>query len=82
MARIAAALKLDSRTWASLSHGIARAIAAAIVLAAAYAGNARAETLASACTQSYPPQTLDVTQPINLGQLKAANLFLCLLRRL
>src|SRR5665647_3099512 len=71
MARIAAAPKLGSLTRVSLSHGIARAIAAAIVLTAGFAGSARAETLASACTQSYPPQTLDVTQPINLGQLKA-----------
>jgi HAD superfamily, subfamily IIIB (Acid phosphatase) len=32
--------------------------------------SARAEPLANACTKAYAPQTLDITQPINLGQLK------------
>src|SRR5674476_384932 len=71
MARIAAALKQGSRARVALPHMIARAIVAVVFLTAAYAGSARAETLASACTQSYQPQTLDVSQPINLGQLKA-----------
>ena len=50
---------------------LARLILAAAVLFTAYAGSARADTLASACTKTYPPQTLDVAQQINLGQLKA-----------
>jgi acid phosphatase len=55
----------------SRHHILARLILAATVLFTAYAGSARADTLASACTKTYPPQTLDVTQQINLGQLKA-----------
>ena len=34
------------------------------------AGGAQADPLSSACRKTYSPQTLDVTQPINLGQLK------------
>lgn len=70
MARIAVALKEAPRTPGLLFRGFAKATLAAVILATACAGSVRAETLASACTQSYQPQTLDVTQPINLGQLK------------
>jgi acid phosphatase len=68
MTRISAASK--PVRLVSLARGLAAAALAAAILATAYGGNVRAETLASACTQSYQPQTLDVTQPINLGQLK------------
>jgi hypothetical protein len=51
--------------------GIARIVFALALLIAACAGDARTEPLTSACTKTYPPQTLDMTQPINLGQLKA-----------
>jgi len=43
---------------------------AAVLYAWAGAGAAQADMLASACKRTYAPQTLDVTQPINLGQLK------------
>ena len=36
----------------------------------AWTGSGRADTLASSCSKTYSPQTVDVTQPINLGQLK------------
>jgi len=42
----------------------------AVAMLTAFAGGVRAEMLADACPHSYPPQTLDMTQPINLGQLK------------
>jgi predicted secreted acid phosphatase len=45
------------------------AIVAALLLGGASLG-ARAEPLSSACTKSYAPQTLDMAQPLNLGQLK------------
>jgi hypothetical protein len=54
-----------------MSHGIARIVFALVLLIAACGGDGRAEPLTSACTKTYPPQTLDMTQPINLGQLKA-----------
>jgi len=34
------------------------------------AESASAQTVASTCPRAYPPQTVDITQPINLGQLK------------
>lgn len=43
------------------------AVIAFILLLATGAG---AEPLANACHKTYAPQTLDVTRPINLGQLK------------
>jgi acid phosphatase len=48
---------------------IAAIIAAAVFLATATNGT-RAEPLANACTKTYAPQTLDMSQPLNLGQLK------------
>ena len=42
----------------------------AVFLVMAGAGGAQADMMASACKKTYAPQTLDVTQPINLGQLK------------
>jgi acid phosphatase len=45
-------------------------VLAATLLIAAGVGALRAEPLASACTKTYLPQTLDNTQPLNLGQLK------------
>ena len=52
------------------TRGLMRIVFAAAMLAVGSAGNLRADTLASACTKTYAPQTLDDTQPINLGQLK------------
>lgn len=51
----------------------ARLIAAALTsawLSLILPSGAQADTMASACTKTYAPATLDVTQPINLGQLK------------
>jgi acid phosphatase len=48
---------------------IAAIIAAAVFLAAGTI-SARAEPLANTCTKTYAPQTLDMSQPLNLGQLK------------
>jgi predicted secreted acid phosphatase len=48
---------------------IAAIIAAAVFLATGSI-SARAEPLANACTKTYAPQTLDNSQPLNLGQLK------------
>jgi predicted secreted acid phosphatase len=48
---------------------IVAVIAASVVLAIG-TFSAHAEPLANACSKTYAPQTLDVTQPINLGQLK------------
>ena len=45
------------------------AVIAVLMLAVATPA-ARAEPLANACTRTYVPQTLDNTQPLNLGQLK------------
>ena len=70
MPRITSALNQNFSAIAPLARGIARTVLAAGLLVTAYAGSVRADTLASACTQSYQPQSLDVTQPINLGQLK------------
>lgn len=50
-----------------------RGIAVALILAGlslVAPTGARADTMASACTRTYAPATLDATQPINLGQLK------------
>ena len=52
------------------TRGLMRIVFAAALLAVGSAGNLRADTLASACTKTHAPQTLDDTQPINLGQLK------------
>jgi hypothetical protein len=49
--------------------GIAAIIAAAVFLATGTI-SARAEPLANACTKTYAPQTLDNSQPLNLGQIK------------
>lgn len=70
MPRITSALNQNFSAIAPLTRGIARTVLAAGLLVTAYAGSVPADTLASACTQSYQPQSLDVTQPINLGQLK------------
>jgi acid phosphatase len=51
-----------------LGHALVLALALAV---ATFAASAHADPLASACTKTYLPQTLDVTQPINLDQLKA-----------
>jgi acid phosphatase len=48
---------------------IAAIIAAAVFLATGTV-SIRAEPLANACTKTYAPQTLDNSQPLNLGQLK------------
>jgi acid phosphatase len=48
---------------------IAAIIAAAVFLATGTI-SAGAEPLANACTKTYAPQTLDNSQPLNLGQLK------------
>jgi len=48
---------------------IAVIIAAAVFLATGTI-SARTEPLANACTKTYAPQTLDNSQPLNLGQLK------------
>jgi hypothetical protein len=45
------------------------AIAAAAIIAVV-TGTAQADMVAASCPHSYPPQTLDMTQPINLGVLK------------
>jgi predicted secreted acid phosphatase len=59
-----------TRTMTRTMTRFVTAIVAAFLLAGA-AMSARAEPLSSACTKSYAPQTLDLTQqPINLGQLK------------
>ncbi len=50
--------------------GAVRIIGAAAVLVLVSNAQLRADTLASACNKTYAPQTLDNTQPINLGQLK------------
>jgi acid phosphatase len=42
----------------------------AVVFIAASTAGLRAEPLASACSKTYSPQAVDVTQPLNLGQLK------------
>jgi acid phosphatase len=57
------------------SRAISRTLGAAALIAGAallaLPGTTRAEPLASACSKTYLPQTLEITQPINLGQLKA-----------
>jgi acid phosphatase len=70
MPRITSALNQNFSAIAPLTRGIARTVLAAGLLVTAYAGSLRADTLASACTKTYLPQTLENTQPINLGQLK------------
>ena len=55
---------------ATVSATLAKFALTAILLIAAGAVDARAEPLASACSKTYAPQTLDNTQPLNLGQLK------------
>lgn len=60
----------DSSPIIPMTRRIVRTILAAALLIAATAGSVRADTLASACAKTYLPQTLDNTQPINLGQLK------------
>ncbi len=47
----------------------AAVFAAAVALVAATL-SARAEPVANACGRTYAPQTLDYSQPLNLGQLK------------
>lgn len=56
----------------TLSHKPRALVAAGMLIAAVLftLTGAGAEPLAAACKRSYAPQTLDVTQPINLGQLK------------
>ncbi len=49
---------------------VAQIFVAAALLLSVHSGNLSAEPLASACTKAYAPQTLDNTQPLNLGQLK------------
>ena len=63
-------LNRGSATIIPMTHRIVRTVFAAALLIAAAAGSVRADSLASACTKPYLPQTLDNTQPINLGQLK------------
>jgi acid phosphatase len=58
-----------------MRRAIARLALAAVLAMTAFAGGALADPLASACTKTYAPQTLDVTQPINLGELKNALYF-------
>jgi acid phosphatase len=70
MARRAAALKQGSRALLFMTYCYASAVLVAVALTAVSVASLRADTLASACTRTYQPQTLDVTQPINLGQLK------------
>jgi predicted secreted acid phosphatase len=69
MARIIATL-IRKSPGASTPLMMAKTIFAAAALLAAVAIDARADTLASACTKTYSPQTLENTQPLNLGQLK------------
>ena len=64
----AASLAKPAGRWRPGTMG--RTVLAAAAVFAAVAVNAQADTLASACTKTYAPQTLDNTQPINLGQLK------------
>ena len=45
-------------------------VLAAALFIGAFGASLRAEPLASACTKTYAPQTLDNTQPLNVGQLK------------
>jgi len=70
MACITSALNQNPSATVPLTRAIARTVLAAALLVAAAAGSVRADTLASACTKTYLPQTLEITQPINLGQLK------------
>jgi acid phosphatase len=70
MACITSALNQNPSATVPLTRAIARTVLAAALLITAYAGSVRADTLASACTKTYLPQTLEITQPINLGQLK------------
>jgi acid phosphatase len=51
-------------------RAMGKAALAAVALFVAVTVNVQADTLASACTKTYAPQTLDNSQPINLGQLK------------
>jgi HAD superfamily, subfamily IIIB (Acid phosphatase) len=70
MARVSSVLNRDSAAIATKTLAITRAFIATVLLVTAYAGSARAEPLAAACSKTYSPQTLDGSQPINLGQLK------------
>jgi hypothetical protein len=70
MAPVISAAKLLFFACMPIRRAVGRLALAAVLSLTALAGCALADPLASACTKTYAPQTLDVTQPINLGQLK------------
>jgi predicted secreted acid phosphatase len=63
-------IETDFVAFSSTVFGLRRALLMAALLVMAFAPNGRADTLASARTKTYQPQTLQITQPINRGQLK------------
>lgn len=67
MARISSRSNRESP--AQTATRLAGILFTAVFLVMAGAG-AQADMMASACKRTYAPQTLDATQPINLGQLK------------
>lgn len=68
MARISS--RSNRKSPAQAACAAAAILVGAVFLMMAGATGAQADMLASACKKTYAPQTLDVTQPINLGQLK------------
>jgi acid phosphatase len=69
MARIAVTLLRRPR-WAAVPRSVAKTFLLVAAMLAAGALRAQAEPLATACHKAYAPQTLSMSQPLNLGQLK------------